>query len=129
MCAICWTDPNTGRRGTNSTTKICAACKSDPINRGWRESWENFYDDLDHFQASTTIDLYERKARQQTAVQRAIIDLLTRGEREVYIYVDKRGRRRGRRERTKYLSYTEIADRVGCSRVWVFKVVKKYLAG
>jgi excisionase family DNA binding protein len=38
MCAICWVNPETGERGTNSTTRICPACRADPANVDWIES-------------------------------------------------------------------------------------------
>jgi hypothetical protein len=39
-CAICWVDPDTGRRGTNDTTWICHDCRKHKIggkyvNEGW----------------------------------------------------------------------------------------------
>jgi excisionase family DNA binding protein len=41
MCAICWVDPETGRRGSNSTTRICLSCRVDPANIDWVESLDD----------------------------------------------------------------------------------------
>ena len=38
MCAICSIDPSTGKRGTNVTTRICPACRTDPANVDWIEA-------------------------------------------------------------------------------------------
>ncbi|HEY2746602.1 MAG TPA: helix-turn-helix domain-containing protein [Polyangia bacterium] len=37
-CAICSVDPETGRAGTNATTRICQRCRADPANVDWVES-------------------------------------------------------------------------------------------
>ena len=53
-CAICFVDPNTKRRGTNSTTWICHDCRNEKIdgkrvNKGWgiHPTEENHLDDAD----------------------------------------------------------------------------------
>jgi excisionase family DNA binding protein len=66
-CAICSVDPDTGRPGTNATTRICERCRTDPANRGW---------------ASSPVDLSERE-RGSLSVDHAIRDAVRETVREV----------------------------------------------
>ena len=40
-CAICFVDPETGKRGTNATNRICPKCRLDPANVDWTETVED----------------------------------------------------------------------------------------
>lgn len=41
-CAVCWLDPQTGRRGTHETTWICKTCRKGQANTDWSGApwWE-----------------------------------------------------------------------------------------
>jgi excisionase family DNA binding protein len=41
LCAICFVDPETGKRGTNATNRICPKCRLDPANVDWTETVED----------------------------------------------------------------------------------------
>jgi len=122
VCAIC--------DNTNATTQLCRDCKKDAANAGWVESWEDSDEGMEARAAGVGLaSIADRKQRQETALQRSILDLATRGAYEAVPYFDARGHRHGTRMRYVPLSFREIARRLGCSEKTVRNVVKKQVQG
>lgn len=102
-CAICWVDPETKRTGTNATTWICLVCRKDPANKLWsvtprRERHATQFNES--FHASVGLDVERKPEPYSNAMCIEIVRL----------WLLKR-------------SQTDIAEEVGCSQPYVFKVV------
>jgi hypothetical protein len=113
MCAICYVDPKTGRRGTDRTTRLCDACRRDPANAGWSETWEGVDTTADVVAAArprggepqrSLATVEGRPLKPATERERKILLLLAFGD----------------------LTMRQVAERVGCSVAFVHKVVKRY---
>jgi len=140
MCAICFVDPTTSRRGTNATTRICDACRKETIN-GVRVNQDWVEDDARESigrEADVAVDakmdssislqqLAERRIRTETEVQIAIIELFARGLVVKLPYVDRLGRRRGLRARLIELTEDDVAFLVGVEQPYVCKVLRAVL--
>lgn len=117
LCAICSFDG----RGTNLTTEICESCRAKPENDGWGETWEEFGDKADAADsapAQSYADLLDRNFK-VTELETKILNLVLFGIEETYVRRDHRGRRRGTRTRTRYLTARQIAVVIGCDHRYV----------
>lgn len=127
-CAVCYVDPVTGRVGTNETTQLCPDCKKDPMNKGWRESWEDSDEGIAARAAGTGLAAVQEKPLRDTSeLEARIKDLATRGAYRRVPVRDRQGRRRGYRMRYVALSFRAIARELGCSDMHVRRVVKGQL--
>jgi AraC-like DNA-binding protein len=131
-CAICSYDPKTGRVGRHDTNKICAECRNHMENAEWCSGRKELADERAATRDEGCRRLREEQDRPLPEVSETltrIARLLVEGARAPVVYRDKRGRRRGKRERWRALSMREIAARAGCSRSEVARVVRHLESG
>lgn len=123
LCAIC--------DSTNQTTRLCAACRADPVNGGWSEGepWE-LLEDVDAVTSDLSLgDLSGRRIRPDSSRKRAILRLVHGGT--IRIAYTNRGPNRRNEPlvwRRRPLNLSEIAFLVGCSRQAVVKLLRKMIA-
>jgi len=116
LCAVC--------DSTNETTRLCATCRRDPANGAWQAT-PHAQEGAGGARYAVTWDpaRHGRPQAVQTLAER-IAWLAAYGRRvETRVYLDARGRRRGPRERRRYLGQRSIARLAGCSRAYVRKVL------
>lgn len=124
-CAVC--------EGSNDTTSLCAACRVDPANADWLETWEDLgaLTDASALLRSdrlTLADLQDRPIREAGETEREVLRLAATPQPLRYRYIDSEGRARGYRQRLHHPTEREIARAVGVSHQRVHRVLRKYLA-
>lgn len=122
LCAIC--------DGTNAHTRLCAACRADPVNADWIET--------DAATPSAAVDnitpacnLAELQIKPLPPVSettRRVLIMVTTAR--VHERVRNRGANRAAEPwawRSRAMRLTEIAEHLGCSKQLVSKIVRKNL--
>lgn len=135
-CAVCRYNPETGRIGNSSTTRICPECRKDSANAGWVCGDDELLDEpaleAVHWKRGDTLgSLQDRPARQRTQLAERIIAAVF-GSKPVYERrrvprTDRPGRYRWayRRATTR----RAIARALKCDERYVRRVLAEYTAG
>jgi hypothetical protein len=126
-CALCSFDPRTGRIGRHNTRNVCPDCRNRPENRGWVVARSEIPDR--HIEQRN--DANDRLRQQQerplpktTARNTRIARLVMDGALAPVEYRDRDGRLRGKRQRWRALTVTEIAQRAGCDKKTVSRFIQ-----
>jgi hypothetical protein len=129
VCATCGIDPLTGRPGFSNSTWLCESCAKDPANADWsQDRWQAPRDVDIPAQASRALEsLQLEPITDATKLVMDILGLLYSGKPESYTYQDSSGHSRGVRIRRTEYTMIEISNLVGCSRQYVWRVVKRYI--
>ena len=125
-CSVCSYDPKTKQLGTLATNRICRRCQAAPENADWirgrKEQPDRIIDKrLEQFQRWR--DQQDAPLAELTPRYRRIAQLVLERERVAYVYIDKRGRRRGVRHRWQAYTIRRIAQVEGCSKREVEDVI------
>ena len=127
LCSIC--------HNTNASTRLCNYCQNDPANVDWHtsSSREELGAELDSgsderlLTRSALQDCQSKRGRKPTEMQKVVLGLLLHGVFVQRPYRDRRGRRRGTRQRVRALRVSEVAQIAGCHENYVFRLRKLVL--
>lgn len=127
-CAVCSFDRKTQRLGTLSTNRICRQCKAAPENAGWfrGRNEDPEPDALVETRLAERLRLLveqDRPLPEMTPRYMRIVQMVLERKRVSYVFVDKRGRKRGIRYRWQAYTVRRIAELEGCSKREVEEVI------
>lgn len=118
-CAVC--------DGTNTTTRLCPACRADPANVDWRDGDELPTDALDALPASVLAEMWDTRPSRATDLQQRVLRLLVRDDVPMprRVQVRSQGARQYvTRMVPRRLTLREVARAAGCDHAYVVRLLR-----